>query len=358
MGSVVKGLAAPLTGGLSLVPGASDIGKSIFGDSGSNAALYSQNNPALQAIDQRSQGQTSPELQKILQDYSTGGMSLSDAISKAGGISGGTDRLATDPLTGSVMASDQVRSNPLTSGIFGQGGVQDQAQSQYGKLGDYLDQDRNALMGRDQSYGLTNQDLAAYGQASGNIGRMFANQEQSLAQSLADRGLAAAPSGVAGQAFSGLMGNKLEQLAGLQQQISQNRINTAQQLAQARNQADLQRQSQTGSLIQGLGNLGQQAVNDQFGRQLAGSENNYNQTAGAAGLNLQNQGLQQNIANSQFAQQQATRTPSLGESIGTGINQGIGGGISKGITNALGGTSPGANGQAGSLGLIGKAAGG
>jgi hypothetical protein len=340
MGDVAKAVTAPMTGGLSLIPGVGDYAKNfILGKDGQSANLASSDNPALKSLQDRTGGQNSPELQSILQQYSQGGMSLSDALSKAGGIQGGTDRLATDPLTGSLMAAQQVQSNPLTSGLFGKGGIQDQAQGLFGKLDSNLDESRNALMGRDQSYGLQDSDLKAYGQASNNIGRMFAGQEQNLAQSLADRGLGAAPSGAAGQSFSGLYGNKLEQLAGLQQQIAQNRIQTAQGLAQARNQSDLQRQAANNGLIQNLGSQAQNALQDQYGRQVQGSENNYNQLAGTAGLNLNNQALQQNVANSQFSQQQNSKQPGLLDSIRLGAVQGVGGGVSKGLTDAISGQS-------------------
>lgn len=87
-----------------------------------------------------------------------------------------------------------------------------------------------------EGYGLNQNDYEAYGQASGNIARLFGQQEQNLAQSLADRGLGGVTSGVGASQFSGLMGNKNEQLARAQQDIAQNRMQMNQQrLAQTRN---------------------------------------------------------------------------------------------------------------------------
>lgn len=261
--------------------------------------------------------------------------------------------LYTDPRTGSMLASNAVRTDPLTSGLFGQGGMQDQAQSRYGVLNNQYDttvgnlaQDRQALSGNDPSYGLNAQDLAAYGQASGNIGRSFGAQSQNLAQMLASRGLDASASGVAGQSFSNLYGNQAEQLAGLQQQIAQNRIQTAQNLAQARTQADLQQQA-TGNqaigannnLIQGLGSLGQEALQNQYGRQLSGAEYGNNVQNAAAGAGMTNQAAQQNVANSQFSQAQSTAAPSAGQILGSIAGAGLGaatGGLGSSIGSALG----------------------
>lgn len=244
------------------------------------------------------------------------------------------DMLATDSIAGSRIAADEVKNNPLLSGIFGDGGIQDQAEAEYGNNIARLDESREDLKGRGESYGLTANDLQAYGQGSDQITRDFAMQEQNLAQMLADRGLAQAPSGQAMQQFSGLYGNKAEQLARLQMDISQKRINTAKELAQARMNADLQRQAQTQGLIGGLGQLGNQATNDQYMRQLAGSQEDYNRDAGVAGLQMNNQGLQQNVNNSLFTQQEATRGPSLMEVLG-----GFAGGAAEGAASAFGAQS-------------------
>lgn len=216
------------------------------------------------------------------------------------------DALSTDPIAGSELAKYFVSKDPTLKGLFGDGGLQSQAESQYTGATKDLASDREALLGRDQSYGLTSQDLAAYGQTSDNIARMFGAQQNSLSQAMADRGLGAAPSGIAAQGFSNLMGNQNEQLAQAQMQIAQNRVNSAMQLAQSRANLDLNRQGQAGQLATNLGGLGQTAISNQFGRQLAGSENNYNQRAGAAGMALQNNVANQNQSNIQWAQDQSS----------------------------------------------------
>ncbi len=298
------------------------------GSSGTNAATQQANtlngNTALGTQQSQSAAQNSPQMQQLMAQYGSGNMSLQQALQQAGGIQGGMNALASNGVTGSEMAANEVQNGGLTSGLFGQGGIQDQSQAQSGNLANNLQQDRQALSGNDQSYGLNSQDLAAYGQASGNIANQYGAAGNNLAQSLASRGLGAAGSGVAAQSFSTLGGSQNEQLAQAQQQIAQNRIQTAQNLAQFRTQADVQQQAQNNQLMQGLGQLGQSAQQNQYGRQLAGSEDQYNQLAGTAAAGMQNQGLQQNIANSQFAQQQATKTPDLGDALSQGFVSGAG----------------------------------
>lgn len=354
---------------------------------GGSADRASSENQALNQLQANQKQATSPGVQNLLAQYGSGGMSLNDAITQ--GMSQGTqtvdpysadrtklqtaladakshntqlapgislsdqiqksldalpgtsqvsapeqfmDRLATNSVTGSMFAKDQVMKDPTLAGMFNKGGLLDQSEGQYSTASNDLGTDRNALMGRDESYGLQDSDLKAYGQASGNIGRQYGNSEKNLAQSLANRGLASGPSGAANLAYSNMAGSQNEQLAQAQQQIAQNRIQTARGLAQDRTNMDLQRQSQAGNLATNLGGLGQSAVNAQFGRQLMGSEDAYNKQAGAAALTAGQQGLQQGINNSQWAQQQAS---SPGGVIG-GIAGNAVGAITGGIGNSLG----------------------
>lgn len=253
--------------------------------------------------------------------------------------SAGLSALATDPILGNQLAAQMVQNNPLYQGYFGRDGLQGKAQSQYDLSSSNLATDREALMGRDQSFGLQNTDLAAYGQASDNIARRSAQSEQSLAQMLASRGLGSS-NAPAAQMYSGVLGNQNEQLAQAQQQIAQQRITTAQGLAQSRANLSLQQQAQAQALAQGLGQLGLNAQNQQYNSQLQGSENQYNQMAGAAGMGMSQQGLNQNINNSQFAQQQSTAQPgflgNLGQgfaSQGTAIGADIGGAPAQDVKN-------------------------
>lgn len=117
-------------------------------------------------------------------------------------------------------STGQVQNNPILGQLFGPQGTMGRTA-----------QDEQNLASR--GYSLQPEDYEAYGQASGNIARMFGQSEQGLAQDLANRGLS--NSGVAGQQFSGLFGNKQEQLAQLQTQIAQRRMDmNNQRLAQTR----------------------------------------------------------------------------------------------------------------------------
>jgi len=127
-------------------------------------------------------------------------------------------------------ATQSVQSNPMLAQLFGQGGALSQATQEQSKLAN-------------QGFGLTKDDRESFGQASGDIARQSGQQEQSLAKSLASRGMDT--SGVANQAYAGLAGNKNEMLAKSQMDIANQR--------QAKNLDRLN------STRQFMTNLGQQA---------------------------------------------------------------------------------------------------
>ena len=363
--------------------------------SGSHAAQASSVNPALNTAQNINQAKNDPRVQALLQQMSGGKLSLQDALAQAGQMKAGAhvdpnaaeraglqkqlndlpqsngmnlaldgqrhgiqqkidalkdtspvqqdtdfgqalrEAAYTDPGTGSMLASDFVRNDALTKGLFGAGGIQDQSQARYGELNQDYGTDRNALMGRDESYGLTPTDLAAYGQASGDIARQFGQSGNNLAAMLSAQGLGSSKA-PATQAYSGLLGNQNEQLAKAQMGIAQNRIATARGLANDRMNATLQAQGANNALMGGLGTLGQNAMTNQFNRQLQGSEDAYNQRAGTAGLGMQNQGLQQNVNNASWTQEQQSKGPGLGQILG-GL---VGGGIS-GLASGLGANAAG-----------------
>ena len=157
--------------------------------------------------------------------------------------------LATDPLTGSRLATDQVRDNAILGKLYGEGGALDRSNVEEQELAK-------------RGFSLQPEDYEAYGQASGNVARMFGTQEQGLSQSLADRGLGAAPSGAAGVGFTGIQGNKMEHLAGLQRQIADNRMNM-----------NLKRLNDTRDYMTKLGGMGENAIQNQYARNLSGVEN-------------------------------------------------------------------------------------
>lgn len=336
-----------------------------MGASGGTSANMNQtaNNSANQAnntLNGYAGAGSSSATQGILGQYAQGGLGLNQAIAQlgqsggqAGGATNGSgqyidpktgavtqdtsgganqgaiDQLFTGPQTAGLAAQQQVQGNSLYSGMFGAGGQLQQA-------GTNLTQDRQAMSGNDPSYGLQASDLAAYGQASNAIGRNSAQQSQGIAQSLAARGLGSSNNGAAIGSYAGAYGNQNEALAGLQQQISQQRINTAQGLATARTQNDLQQQNQ-------LGNLANSAYNSQLSSNMAGAENNYNMNAGNAAAQQQYQTNQQNINNSQFSQAQQTKQSAGGPIVpilSSALGQAAGSAASGGISAALGTSKP------------------
>jgi hypothetical protein len=218
--------------------------------------------------------------------------------------------LSTDPASAQTYIQDRLMNDEMTKGLFGKGGLQDQSQADYSKQS-------NIAQGKEK---LGEDDMGLYGQLSGNIARQFGSQEQGLAQALADRGLASAPSGVAAQQFSGLYGNKMEQLAQAQRAVAQQRVDNAMQNAQ-----------RLGNMSMQLGQLGQGAMSNMYNRNLAGRQQNMAERASAAGQSLAQQQAQQQALNTQFEQQQATKGPSFGDVLG-----GIGGGILGAATGPIG----------------------
>lgn len=205
------------------------------------------------------------------------------------------DFLATSAGTGSKYATEQVQKNPILGQLFGQGGTMQRT-----------GQEEQDLAQR--GFSLKPEDYEAYGQASGDIARLFGTQEQSLAQSLADRGLASAPSGVAGAAYSGLMGNKFEKLAREQRAVADQRM-----------QMNLARLGQTRQFLSQLGAQGADAINQQFGRQMAGRQQRVGELQAAAG-GEQAQNAAENQANLASMQQKiAQKGTTFGEMLGAGL---------------------------------------
>lgn len=204
----------------------------------------------------------------------------------------------TENLNYTQGVSD-VQNNPLQSMLFGQGGQMEQTNQRVNDLAS-------------KGYSLQPEDYEAYGQASGNIARMFGGQEQGLAQDMANRGLS--NSGVAGAQFSGMYGNKQEQLAGLQTQIAQNRM-----------QMNQQRLGQMQNFLGQLGNQAQQGINSANQTRSQGALQKYQ-----TGTDYLGRIQQQN--NEAMSQRMASAGPSTAEQImGIGSMIGSGGGILKGI---------------------------
>lgn len=254
--------------------------------------------------------------------YSSGNQSLSDYMSNYGSNNAAVSGLVMDPLAASRLATDQVQNNGVLGQVFGKGGSLDQATNQVKDLST-------------RGYSLQPEDYEAYGQASNQIAREFGQSENSLAQSLADRGLAGGGGGVVGSDYAGLAGNKTEQLAAQQRGIAEQRMNM-----------NLQRLT---NMQQSQANLAQQGAND------------INQQYGRNAQTVQNrQAFAQNTSNSDFSQfqgleankqaqakdERAAQNPGLFGAVQSGIMSGVSGGIgssinggvSSGLSNLFGGT--------------------
>lgn len=299
--------------------------------------------------------------------------------------------VATDPMAARKFSTDQVMSDPVFQKMYGAGGQQDKlfqdadknradivgadqqvadSDALINKLNGYMDENRQALSGKDDAYKLQDSDYAAYGEGSGNIARMFGQQEQGLAQALADRGLASSPNGVAASQFSGLYGNKMEQLGQLQRQISQDRVNKASEMFKFRTQADQERlsaQQGYGSNLRNYGmglrqygtNLNDQqrdltalydkSINDNRTQNLAGRAINDKTTNDAAQMQLAQAIEAQNQSNEAFNQRLATAKPSAWGNIATAaigagagaLTGGLGAGIGMNLADSLISPSPG-----------------
>jgi hypothetical protein len=241
--------------------------------------------------------------QGALQGYAQGG-SLSDALNSAKNagldanqMQGFQDQLATGATTGSRFATDQVQGNSLLMG--GLNAMKGQLDK-----GNALQDDQTGRLTKlqDQGFQLTPEDQTMYGQSAGNIGRLFGQQGNQVAQDLASRGLASAPSGAAGVAFSGLAGSQNEQLARAQQSIMQQRFqNTMQQIGQQQQFiGQLNGQNATGAA--NYASQGAQDINQQYARQQAGVQTHRQGLQNAAAQNMtqtnQNLGIHQaNLGN-------------------------------------------------------------
>lgn len=195
-------------------------------------------------------------------------------------------------------ATSQVQNSGILGGLYGQNGLLNQS------IGQEQDLANNG-------FGLTESDNTAYGQGAANIARQFGQNDQSLSQSLSDRGLSS--SGVAGSSFSGSLGNKNEQLGELQTQIAQNRMQMNQQRLQSMQ-----------NFVSQLGSGANSAISSQFG-QNQGTAN----TLMNIGQNASNLlGAEQGQSNEQLQQMQQTQH-------GSGLSAAFNGGM-QGVSGAVG----------------------
>jgi hypothetical protein len=185
-----------------------------------------------------------------------------------------------DPIKGSRTATNEVASNPILGQLFGEGGALSRTNKEEQDLAS-------------RGYSLKPEDFEAYGQGSDQIAREFGQQESGLAQALASRGLSG--SNAAGIAFANSAGNKMERLGQLQRQIANDRM-----------KMNLERLGQTRQLLTQLGGQAQNAIGDQFNRQMEGANTQYGRVQDKAAAAQQRMQAIQNQANEQLSQRANT----------------------------------------------------
>lgn len=289
-------------GALANVVSGGKVGDFMFGTGkGKDAGNAVEGGTGYKGLTNAAAAAQSPALQAALAKYSQGG-DLAGAYGTQG-VDGSAlgDQLAIDPRTGTKMATEQVMNNPLLSGIYGKGGMQERLLSEEQDLGS-------------RGYSMQPEDNEAFGQASDEIARQSGQEDASLSRALASRGLASAGSGAAGAAFSGAQGNKFERLASQQRNIAQARMDT-----------NLKRLTSTRELALQSGKQAGAELDSQYSRNADGvnRKQNINKEALAADIELQNQ------RNNQFSMQQNTKKPgaivALGQAAGTAIGGYLGG---------------------------------
>lgn len=321
---------------------------------GPQAPTPEEGNQGLNSMNQAISPYDSTGLQSNLNAYGNGSMSSDDLLGKDYGNgmadTSAANGLATSGQTGSKYATEQVQNNPLLSqGLQGmqgqlQTGQADQAQQQ------------NILNGlQNQGFNLTQGDHTLYGQEAGQIANQYGQQGNQMANSLASRGLS--NSGAAGAQFSGLAGSQNQQLANAQQQIAQQRFsNTQNQIAQQQNfigSLNNQNNAAAGNYNTGA----QNAVNQQYGRQLSGVQNQQGLFEAAAG-NQTGANASNNQANMAAANFNVANTPmNFGDYMSAGMGQGIQSGMGQATSSMMGGGgSSGGGGGGGGMGGMGMMA--
>lgn len=241
------------------------------------------------------------------------GGSLADALAGMNGDE--ASALGSSGIYGNIVASQQAANDPLLSGLIGKGGSRDQALAEEARL-------------RDQGFKLTNDDHEAYGQASGNIARQFGQQEQSLASALARRGMAAGGSGAGMAQFSGLQGNKNEQLGQMQMKIANDRMqNTMKRLSDVRSYANQ------------LGQLGLNAENSMFSHNMQGDESRHSLANTLAGNERSDYQTSEDARQKSMVSQQGAEKQNLGDALSNGIYAGVQGGTQSMVEGAMGGNA-------------------
>lgn len=187
---------------------------------------------------------------------------------------------ALDPIQSSKTATSEVQNNDILGQLYGKGGTLDQTNKQEQDLAT-------------RGFSLKPEDYEAYGQGSDQIARNFGGQEQGLAQALSDRGLS--NSGSAATSFTGLQGNKMEQLGQMQRQIANDRM-----------KSNMDRLGQTRSFLSQMGQQAGNEIQNQFGRQQSAEGMNFGEEQAKNNAAYQRLSGEQNQANVNMAQRQGS----------------------------------------------------
>lgn len=285
--------------------------------SGPKLSLSNANSP-LENLKTRNSIYTNYDAQEAAKNYGLGKMSLADALETGAGSGNNAqmrELLANDPLAGTKLATEQLQGNKLLAPLFGEGGTLSRVNDEEKQLAS-------------EGYQLKPEDMQAYGQASGNIARLFGQQENDLTNQLAQRGLAAAPSGAAGVGFSGLLGNKYEQLAKAQTDIADKRM-----------QNNLARLGQTRQFLSGLSQQAGQELNNQYNRQQQGANLSRQAQEAQAGLQMNQNNAQNQSAATSANFEQANKPKNFMDFATAGLGQGLQAGVGGGIGNVTSGKS-------------------
>lgn len=227
------------------------------------------------------------------------------------------------------------------------GALHRQYASQIGKVGGLTDE-ASADLAKSRAeeadlsargYSLKPEDYEAYGQAAGDITRQFGKAEGSLAQALANRGMT--QSGSANRAFMTSAGNKMEQLAGMQRKIADDRMKTnMQRLGKTRDFMNSLYSQRSGLLRQQSGLMGQQGSQalSGIGMKDQNALNKAQLAQGTLGASAQqgNQAFEQKAATGSSGLMGALRRGSLA-GVESGTKMLAGGAMEKGAENASSG---------------------
>lgn len=305
----------------------------ILGQQGEFYTPGDYNNVNEQLLNEEITFMRDPALNEQLAKYQQGQVSLSDLLNTYGKSAGHIAQLASSPVSGMKFASEQVQSDPILKQIFGKGGSFERADTEEQELAK-------------RGYTLQPEDFEAYGQAQDQIARQFGASEQSLAQALANRGMAGG-GGVAASQFSGMYGNKNERLRAAQTDIAQRRM-----------EMNRQRLNDTRSYLNSTGQLGNQAINDNRQANMQGVELRQGLMERGADRYSRNYGMNEGLKQASIESKAANYQPGFFDSVHAGANKGAGnfaqsfmsGGFMGGGGGAAAGASGGGNSSYGKRG--------